>query len=102
MGATVVNGLTASFWADHKPADYKNQDLDRALKTYESSAGKTVRIPSNLIPPVPKSTVTDIDSCVTKLKSAITELEKGKVILNQIVTALQGVQTAANKTSSDL
>ena len=102
MGARVVNALTVSYWADHKPADYKGQDLDRALKAYESVAGKTVKIPSNLIPPVPKSTITDIDDCIAKLKSAITELDKGKVILNQIVTTLQAVQAAGGKASADL
>jgi hypothetical protein len=102
MGATVVNALTASYWAGNKPVDYKNQDLDKALKAYEPLAGKTAKIPSNLIPPVPKSTITDIDDCIAKLKNAITELEKGKVILNQVITALQAVQGAAGKTSADL
>ena len=102
MGATVVNGLTASYWASNKPADYKGQDLDKALKTYEPLGGKTLKIPSSLIPPVPKPTIGEIDDCIAKLKAAITELEKGKVTLNQIVTALQGVQAAASKTSADL
>src|SRR5262245_38151182 len=102
MGATVVNALTASYWAGHKPADYKGQELDRALKAYEPLAGKSVTIPSSLIPPVPKSKIGDIDACIAKLKSAVTELEKGKVILNQIVTALQAVQAAAGKASADL
>jgi hypothetical protein len=102
MGATVVNALTSSFWASRKPDDYKAQDLDRALKTYEGVAGKSVKIPSNLIPPVPKAAVSDIDDCITKMKSAITELEKGKTVLNTQVTALQAVQSAASKTSADL
>jgi hypothetical protein len=102
MGAKVVNGLTVSYWAEHKPAYYKGQDLERALKAYESVAGKAVKIPNNLIPPVPQSTISDIDACIPKLKSAITELEKGKVILNQIVAALQAVQAAGDKTSADL
>jgi hypothetical protein len=102
MGATVVNALTSSYWAGHKPADYKGQDLDKALKAYEPLAGKSVTIPSSLIPPVPKASVSAIDACIAKLKSAITELEKGKVILNQVATALQAVQTAAGKASADL
>jgi len=102
MGATVVNGLTASYWAGNKPPDYKNTDLDKALKTYEGVAGKTLKIPKDLIPPVPKSNVGDIDDCIAKMKSAISELEKGKTILNQIVTALKAVQAAAAKTSADL
>ena len=47
-------------------------------------------------------TVSAIYACIAKLKSAITELEKGKVILNQVATALQAVQTAACKASADL
>jgi hypothetical protein len=103
MGASTVNGLTASFWTSHKPAAYKGgQDLEKALSTYEGLAGKTVKVPSNLIPPVPKSTVKEFDSCITALKNAVTELEKGKVILNQIATALKAVQAAATKTAGDL
>ena len=102
MGATVVNGLTASYWAGAKPPDYKNTDLDKALKTYEGVAGKTVTFSKSLMPPVPKSTITDITACITDLKSAIADLEKAKTLLNPIVTALKAVITVANKTSTDL
>jgi hypothetical protein len=102
MGATVTNALTSSYWASNKPDDYKTQDLDKALKAYEGVAGKTVKIPNNLIPPVPKSSVKDIDDCINKLKSAISELEKGKTALGQSVTALKAVQAAASKAAADL
>jgi exonuclease VII small subunit len=103
MGASVANALTASFWTSHKPAAYKGgQDLEKALTSYEALAGKTVKVPANLIPPVPKSTVKEFDDCIAKLKNAVTELEKGKVILNQIGTALKAVVTAAKKTAADL
>ncbi len=102
MGAQVVNGLTASFWAERKPAGYKGTDLDKALKAYEPLAGKSVTIPSSLIPPVPKPKVSEIDACLAKLKNASTELDKAKTALNQVITALQAVQGAASKTSADL
>ncbi len=102
MGASVANALTAGYWAGVKPKDYKGQDLDKALKSYEGVAGKTVKIPNNLIPGTPKATIGDIDDCIAQMKNAITELEKGKVMLNQTVTALQAVQSAASKASGDL
>src|SRR5262245_13882699 len=102
MAATVVNSLTASYWAGNKPNGYKGQDLDKALKAYEPLAGKTVIIPKDLIPSVPKAQVGDIDACITKVKSAITELEKGKVMLNQFISALQAVQAAGGKTAAEL
>ncbi|MCI0685240.1 MAG: hypothetical protein L0Y71_24335 [Gemmataceae bacterium] len=102
MAATVVNALSASHWAGHKPAGYKGQDLDKALKAYEPLAGKTITIPSNLIPSAPKAKVGEVDTCISKLKHAVTELEKGKVLLSQIATALKAVQSAALKASTDL
>jgi hypothetical protein len=103
MGATVVNGLTSSYWAGSKPKDYKGQDLDRALKAYEAVASKgKLTIPSNLIPKVPQSKIGDIDGCIKDLNNAVTELQKGLTALKQVATALQGVQSAAGKTSADL
>jgi len=102
MAATVVNALTVSHWAGHKPDGYKSADLDKALKSFEPLAGKTITIPNNLIPTTPKPKIGEIDACIAKMKSAITELEKGKTMLNQIATALKGVQSAALKTSGDL
>jgi hypothetical protein len=102
MGASVVK-LSASTWTSQKPAAFKGgQDLEKALSTYEGLAGKTVKVPNNLIPPVPNSTIKDFDDCIAKLKNAVSELEKGKVILNQIGTALKAVVTAAKKTAADL
>src|SRR5262249_3653367 len=57
---------------------------------------------SSLMPATPKSTIGDIDACITKLKSAITDLEKGKGVVNQIVTALKSVMSVAGKTSAEL
>jgi exonuclease VII small subunit len=104
MGASVSSSsLTPSAWTSTKPAAYKGgQDLEKALTSYQALAGKTVKVPGNLIPPVPKSTIKDFDDCIAHLKNAIAELEKGKVILNQIGTALKAVVTAANKTAADL
>ena len=102
MGATVVSGLSSANWAKAKPADYKGQDLDKALKSYEALAGKGISIPSNLIPKVPKPCIAEIDSCITGLESAVTELQKGLAILRQTLAALQAVQGAAGKASADL
>jgi exonuclease VII small subunit len=105
MGATVVSGstaLTAANWAKSKPADYKGQDLDRALKSFEAAAGKSISIPNNLIPKVPKPSIGEIETCITGLESAVTELQKGLAILRQIVAALQAVQGAAGKAAGDL
>jgi hypothetical protein len=103
MGATVVSGnLSSAYWARSKPGDYKGQDLDRALKSYEALAGKSISIPSNLIPKVPKPRIGEIESCVTQLESAVTELHKGVAILKQTVAALQAVQGAAGKAAGDL
>ena len=103
MGATVANALTSSYWAGAKPKDYKGQDLDRALKTYEGLAGKSnLKIPANLIPRVPQGKIGEIDGCIKDLNNAVTELQKGLTVLKQVATALQAVQGAAAKTSADL
>jgi hypothetical protein len=103
MGATVVNGLSSSYWAGNKPKDYKGQDLDRALKAYEAVAAKgNITIPSNLIPKVPQSKIGEIDGCIKDLNNAVTELQKGVTILKQVATALKAVQNAAAKTSVEL
>jgi hypothetical protein len=103
MSATVVNNLTASYWAGAKPKDYKGQDLDRALKAYETAASKGgIQIPSNLIPKVPQAKIGEIDGCIKDLNNAVTELQKATTALKQVATALQAVQSAAGKTSADL
>jgi hypothetical protein len=101
MGATVVNSLTASYWAGHKPASYKSQDLDKALKAYESVAGKTLTMITKL-PTVPKATLGGIDTCIKDLQAAITELQKTQAAIKQLTGALQAVQGAAGKTSGEL
>ena len=102
MGASTVNGLTAAYWAKSKPTDYKGQDLDKALKTYEGVAGKGLTIPNNLIPKAPKPTIGEIEDCIKDLQSAVTELQKGLTLLKPIIAALEGVQGAAGKASADL
>lgn len=102
MGAIVVHGVSAREWASLKPANYKDQDLDKALKAYEPLAGKGISIPGNLFPDLPKATIGEIDTCIKGLQSAITELQKGQTFLKQIVAALQAVAGAAGKTSADL
>src|SRR5258706_10974293 len=101
MGATVVTSLTASYWTGHKPADYKGQDLEKALKAYEGVAGKTLTMITKL-PTVPKATVSGIDTCIKELQAAITELQKTQATIKQFTGALQAVQGAANKTSGEL
>lgn len=102
MAATVINGLSASHWAGWKPADYKGQDLDSALKAYEPLAGKTITFASSLMPAAPKLNIRAIDGCIADLKTSITEMEKGKAILNQVAGALRAVQSAGFKVSADL
>jgi hypothetical protein len=102
MGATVVSGnLSSAYWARSKPADYKGQDLDRALKSYEAVA-KGISIPGDLIPKVPKPRAGEIESCIKQLESAVTELRKALGVLKQMETALQAVQSAAGKAAGDL
>jgi len=103
MGATVVSGnLSSAYWAKSKPADYKGQDLDRALKSYEGLAGKSITIPSSLIPSVPKSSIKEVEKCITQLQAAVTELQKGVGILKQTVGALKAIQGAAAKAAGEL
>jgi len=102
MGASSVNGLTAAFWAKAKPNDYRAQDLDKALKTYEGVSGKALTIPNNLIPKAPKPTIGEIEDCIKELQSAVTELQKGLTLLKPIISALEGVQGAAGKASAEL
>ena len=103
MGATVVDGLTASNWAENKPKDYKNQELDNALKAYEAIAAKgTVQIASNLMPSVPQAKIKEIEACIKGLNNAITELQKGMTSVKQVATALQAVQNASAKVSVEL
>jgi len=103
MGATSLgSGLSSANWAKSKPADYKGQELDNALKACETAGGKTPVIPNNLIPKVPKVSIAEITSCITDLQSALTELQKALTMLQQIKTALLAVQGAAGKASADL
>jgi hypothetical protein len=103
MGAIVVGGgLSSSNWVRSKPSDYKGQDLDRALKSFEAVANKMPSIPSNLIPKAPKATIGEIDTCITGLESAVTELQKALALVKQIAAALESVQGASGKAAADL
>ncbi len=103
MGAIVVNALSSANWAKSKPADYKGQDLDKALKAFEALSGKaSITIPGNLIPQVPKAAVGAIESCIKDLNTAVSELQKGLAILKPTVTVLQAIQGAATKTAGEL
>jgi hypothetical protein len=100
MAATVTT-LSES-WADAKPAGYKNQDLDKAIKAYEGLESKAPTMPNNLIPSAPESKIGSIDNCIDGAKNAISELEKAKKHLDQMIKALDAVQKAASKTSAEL
>jgi hypothetical protein len=102
MAATVVNSLTASYWAENKPSDYKGADLDKALKAYEGVASKKAQIVTSTIDPLKKAGVSDIDGYIATCKQAITVMEKAKVIQSDIGNALKAVVSAGNKASSDL
>lgn len=66
MAATVVNAPTASPWTGHKPAGYKAQDLEKALKTYEPLASQSLAMPTKA-PSAPKATVSDMDAYLTSM-----------------------------------
>ena len=57
-------------------------------------------IPSNLIPKAPKATIGEIDTCITGLESAVTELQKA--LLKQIAAALESVQGASGEAAAAL
>jgi len=101
MGAIAVSSLNSANWIKSKPADYKGQDLDKALKAYEVLAAKGVSMPNSL-PKLPKPTIKEINSCITDLEATVTEFHKTLATLNQIVAALQAIQGAAGKATADL
>jgi hypothetical protein len=99
---SAVGVLTAANWAGSKPADYKGAELDKALQAWEALAGKAVQIPQDLIPTPPACKVGALTNYVNELKSVVKELERGKALVMQYVTALQAVQAAGSKASADL
>jgi len=101
MGAIVVSGLSSGTWAKAKPADYKGQELDKALKAYEAQAPKSILVPANL-PKLPKAKIGEMETCIADLESAAGEIKKALAILKQNVAALKTVQGAAGKTAADL
>jgi hypothetical protein len=104
MAARVSNisDVSASAWSAKKPKSYKGNDLDKALKAWDSLAAKPVTFPPDVIPPAPEFNLSSIEGCAVMVKAAITEVEKLKKEVEERVTALEAVASAADKTSSDL
>ena len=103
MGATVA-AVDSSSWKSAKPADYKNGDLDKAIAAYETAFAKikSLKAPVKLIQNAPKAKLSEMDSSITELKTALTEYEKCKELINAVITAARSVQAAGNKTAAEL
>jgi hypothetical protein len=103
MGATVAL-VGASSWKSAKPAGYKNGDLDKAIAAYEAAFAKikNLKAPIKLIQNSPKAKVTEMDKCIAELKTAITEYESCKDLINAVISAAKTVQSAGSKTAADL
>ena len=103
MGAT-VSTVGASSWKSAKPAGYKNGDLDKAIAAYETAFAKikSMKAPYKLIQNLPTAKVSEMDKCIGELKTALTEYEKCKEMINAVITAAKAVQTAGTKTAADL
>jgi hypothetical protein len=97
-----IGDLSASAWAGKKPKSYKGTDLDKALKAWDALAAKPVTLVKDLIPGIPDAKISAIDACITKVKAAITAIDKAKGDVDQRVAALQAVATAGGKASSEL
>src|SRR5262245_41392211 len=104
MAARVSNisDISASAWSAKKPKSYKGNDLDKALKAWDSLAAKPVTFPPDLLPPAPEFNLSKIEGCAVLVKAAITEVEKLKKDVEERIKALKAVASAADKTSSDL
>lgn len=102
MAAIIHEALCASHWAGHKPANYKDENLDEALKDYERATGSLTDIPYYQLPAVRIRKIRQIDASMAKLKKAMTALDKFKANLHPVITALQTVQAAAGKAIGEL
>jgi hypothetical protein len=104
MGATVVSGSpSASNWASQKPKDYKNMDLDKALKAYEA-ANKDIPLPASAptIPTHQTVSMKAVDTCVKEMEADIKVFKNTTSILKEMISALAAVESAAGKVSGEL
>lgn len=97
-----IGDLSASAWAGKKPKGYKGTELDKALKAWDALAAKPVTLAKDLIPSIPDAKISAIDACITKVKAAITAIDKAKGDVEQRVAALKAVAAAGAKASADL
>lgn len=103
MGVVSVSKVFSSeYWTGEKPAEYKGTELDKALQAWSALANKTVSIPKDLIPPQPKCKVGELGSYVDSLKEVVKKLDKYKEEVNKYISALNAVQAAGGKASSEL
>lgn len=102
MAAKVVSAsLKVSAWTDVKPADFKGNGLETALKTAEGAIGKSITLPTKLSA-VPQLKLSEINSCITQMEADVITLQKALAELRKIESALQAVSSAASKTSAEL
>ena len=102
MAAIIHDVLCASHWAGHKPAGYKCEVLDTALKDYELAADKLTDIPHYVIPTVRVWKINQIDASIANLKRAMTALDKFKASVHPVIDALKTVQAAADQAKAEL
>jgi hypothetical protein len=102
MAAIVHDALCASHWAGHKPANYKGEALDTALKEYELAADNLTDIPHYVIPTARVWKIKQIDASMANLKMAIAALDRFKANLHPVINALKTVQMAADKAKAEL
>ena len=102
MAAIVHDALCASHWAGHKPANYKGEDLDAALKEYELAADNLTDIPHYVIPTARVWKIKQIDASMANLKMAIAALDRFRANLHPVINALRTVQAAADKAKAEL
>jgi hypothetical protein len=92
MGASVVNeALTSANWAEAKPKDYKNADLDKALSAWEALAKKTG--PDPALPAKPS--IKGYESFAKDAKDLL-------AVLKEWDTGLGAVSAAASKCEAEL
>jgi hypothetical protein len=102
MGAWVVNEeLKATRWSAVKPKDYGGKDLDNALKAFEKIDLNKVPVPRAPVD-VPPLSISKIDTAVKDMNADIKVLEAAKKTLQQAETAANTVCSAANKTNAEL
>ena len=99
MGATVVNdSLTSANWAEAKPKDYKNAELDKALGAWEAVAKKTA--PDPAIPAKPS--VKGYESFAKDAKDLLGVLKEWDAALGAVGGAATKCETELRKMSDKL